>query len=288
MARRQFTVNVPSLGNASGEATLQLEPVTESELTASGLDLPVERLEIRSARLSSKASSTTLAGCLGVVWDAVVAILSWLFRRPIARRRPTLKIQLDPRSAADVRISIDVGGTKGAAAMHLVDRRGGKVVGGVTLLVVEGAMQSPSGTIPAPNPCPMTFVDDPFWIPLGAAPDSPRYPGPIPSGFDVDLLAWIKNGTEEPLADATAYLEHLGGAAEFQPSTWNLGEFEPGATFPLRWRLHPRAGTSGTWDASIVVAAKGFDPTRLRPTLSFGSLDAVDAVPVDIAAAEPA
>jgi hypothetical protein len=116
-----------------------------------------------------------------------------------------------------------------------------------------------------------------------------RRAGPIPAGYDVDVVAWITNTTEATLGDATAYLEHLGGAdAEFRPATWNLGSFEPGGRFPLRWRIRGAPQATGDWQASIVVAASGFDPIRLRPSIAFGKLERVEAVPLDIAAAEPA
>lgn len=280
MAVRRFTINVPNPSNGAATASLRLEPVPETDLTALGYDLPAERLEIRAVRITSSAPASTLKGCLSAVWMTLVTIIYWLLRRPVPFRSP-LNIRLEPRSAADVTVSIDAVGATGAAALHLVDRRGGRVVGGVTLLVLEGVAEPVGGPIAAPNPCPIVLTEDAFWLPAGSEPDAARFAGPVPAGYEVDLVARITNPTENVLEGATAYLEHLGGLdAEFRPATWNLGSFEPGATFPLRWRISARRGASGRSIGSIVVAANEFDPIRLRTTIEIGSLSPVEVVEV--------
>jgi hypothetical protein len=279
VALRHFTVNVPNPSDGAAAATLRLEPLGEAELAQLGVDLPPERLTLRRARLTTTASATTLGGCAAAIWSAIVAFISWLLRRPVPFRRPTLNVRLDPRSSANVRVAIDVAGGTGAAALNLVDRRGGKIVGGVTLLVVEGPMNAPGEPIPARDPCPIDLVDYPFWLPAESLIDSPRYAGPAPAGREIDLVAWVTNPTNSRLEEATAYLEHLGGAdAAFRPSTWNLGDLEPGARFPLRWRIEPRAGTTSQRPISVVVQAKGFDPIRLRPVLEIGPVGSVELV----------
>jgi hypothetical protein len=287
MTARRFTVNVPNPSDGTVAPTLTLEPVTEAELTTFGYDIPLGRLKIRSTRMTTTAPASTLAGCVDGLWMLILALISWLIGRPIQAQ--PLTVRLDPQTGADVHVTIDAVGSNGVAAMHLVDRRGGEIVGGVTLLVGGNSINVSTTPSEARNPCPLTLGEAPFWLPPGDEPDATRPAGPIPSGYDVDLVAWITNETEASLGDTTAYLEHLDGAdAEFRPAIWSLGSFEPGSRFPLRWRVRGGNRAAGDWYPSIVVAAKGYDPIRLRPTITFGELARVEAVPAIEAGAEPA
>src|SRR5262249_4064399 len=163
-----------------------------------------------------------LEGCLAAVMLPLEALWSAVLRRPM-RPRP-LRVQLPARTATTVHVSIDTTGQHGAAAMKLVDRRGGEVVGGVTLLIVEGGLPDPPiQPLPAKNPCPMVLGEELYWLPSALPVWAERFEGAVPPGSEVKLVAWITNPTETTLENATVYLEHLGGAdAEFQPATWNL------------------------------------------------------------------
>jgi len=237
--------------------------------------------------MTTTAPASTLAGCVDGLWMLILALISWLIGRPIHAQ--PLTVRLDPQTGADVHVTIDAVGSNGVAAMHLVDRRDGEIVGGVTLLVGGNSINVSTTPGEARNPCPLTLGEAPFWLPPGDEPGVTRRTGPIPAGYDVDVIVWVMNETEATLGDATAYLEHLDGAdAEFRPAIWNLGSFEPGARFPLRWRVRGGDRAAGDWIASIVVAANGYDPIRLRPTVSFGELERIEAAPGGVAAAEPA
>src|SRR5262245_5471902 len=135
MSVRQLSVEVPNPSDNPTPIVLRLEPVPENELARLGFDLPPERLSIRAARITTRSPSSTLEGCLTAVLLPLLAFLSRLLGRSV-RPRP-LRVQLPARTVGTVHVSIDVTGPRGAAALKLVDRRGGEVVGGVTILIVE-------------------------------------------------------------------------------------------------------------------------------------------------------
>ena len=285
MATKRFTINVPNPSDGAAAPELRLEPVPEAELTALGYDLPAERLQILATRMTTNAPASTLTGCLDAIWVAILTLIFRILRRPVPLRPRPLTVRLAPQSSADIHVVIHTAGGAGAAAMHLVDRRDGRVVGGVTLLVVEGLINAPGGFIPARSPCPLELAEPMYWLPAGSEPDAPRPGGPIPAGYDVELVAWVRNVGGGVLSDATAYLEHLGGAqADFRPARWNIGSIESGVGFPLMWRARGQLGAGGLATASIVVEAKGYDPTRLRADLDFGELHPAEVITdVDVA-----
>ena len=285
MPARDVTIKVANSAEVAATASLRLEPVPEAELTALGYVLPAERLVIGNIRLTTRAPASTLAGCLDALRTLLSTIMFRLFGRPAPFPSRPLQVKLGPRSGADVRVRIDAVGAKGAAGVRLVDRRDGRVVGGVTILVLDGVVDATGPETPARNPCPIALAEDPYWLPVGMNAGEAPFVSPLPAGVNVQLVAWIANPTEQPLEDSVAYLEHLGtNAADFVPITWNLGTLQPGDRFPLRWQVESHPGVYGRWSASIVVASAGTDPVRLRATYAIGSeepigpVDTVDAV----------
>lgn len=271
MPGRPITIQLPNPTDRDVRVEVRLETVPEDQLSSLGIDLPSERLRLRTARMTTLSRSSTFVGCLSAIQMTLVAFVRWLIGRPGEVRVRPLHVRIGPQSTTAVRVSIATIGAKGVAAMRLVDVRDGRVVGGVTIVVLEGVVEPVGHPIPAENPCPILLTEEPFWLPAPAEPNARRLGGPLPAGSDVKLVAWLTNPTKEPLEDATAYLEHLGGAdAEFRPATWNLGSFEPGATFPATWLVRAQPSTSGSWTSSIVVESKGFEPIRLRHPIAFG------------------
>jgi hypothetical protein len=279
---RDVTIKVANASEVAATASLRLEVVPDAELTALGYVLPPERLVIGNVRLTTRAPASTLAGCVDALRTLLFTILFRLFGWPAPLPSRPLQVKLGPRSGAEVRVRIDAVGAKGATAVRVVDRRDGKVVGGVTILVLDGVGDTKIREIPAPNPCRIALAEDPYWLPVGADAGQAPFVGPLPAGIDVQLVAWIANPTEKPLEDAVAYLEHLGtNEADFVPITWNLGTMQPGDRFPLRWQVESHPGVYGTWSASIVVASAGTDPVRLHATYGIGFEERVGPVDVD-------
>ena len=251
MTIHRFTVNVPNPTPTAVTATLRLEPVDVADLGPLALDVPKGDLEIRNASLS-------LDPCAD-------------------EGERGLKLRLDPLSSVDVHVRFDTGttGVPGFAAVHLVDRRRGrKEAGGVTLAVVDGLVESPGVVIDPPNPSPIQLAGDVWWVPAGSEPDDPPPGGPIPVGYEVDLVAPITNPTGGRLEEVVVYLEHLGRSqAEFSPTTWNIGGLDPGAVFLATWRIHPNGWTVGSSYASIVAVSQKTDPVRLATRVDLGERD---------------
>jgi hypothetical protein len=288
MTVRDFRINVPNPLDTNAVASLRLEAVSEAELTTLGYALPPERLQFRAARVTTGGSASTLMGCLGAIWALIIEIVYRLLGRP-APLPPPLKVRLEPQAAVDVHVAIDVAGATGVAALRLVDRRGGAVVGGVTMLVLAGVANPPAREISVENPCPIVMERDPYWLPLGYESDATPPGGPMPAGFELQFLVWVTNRTTEVLDGAVAYLEHMGGGTvEFTPTTFNLGAFEPGATYPLRWRISTQGGAPGIRYASVVVSSSEKNPVRLQAAYELAALIPDEFVPVAVPAAEPA
>jgi len=285
MSRRTVTVTIGNLDEQAAVAVLSLEALPEADLVRLGYPIPPERLTIRSGRILPRAPASTLAGCREAIWDAVLAVVARWWKRPVFTRPMTLRLR--PMSTVDVVVALDVTGALGAAGVRLVDRRGGRIVGGVTVLAFEGIAEQRPSTIPAEKPCPMS-IEPLVWLPHRVPADRRSEGGPLPVDLDVDLVAWVSNPTDRVLSDATAYLEHLGGApADFRAGRWNLGEFGPGMRFPLRWCVTASSAAAGQWAASIVVAATGFDPTRVRLPVAMGEYAPPETFELEIARAEP-
>ena len=288
MPIREFLVNVPNPTDNAVAPTLRLERVPDSQLRALGYDLPPGELKIRSTRIRTNASSSTLAGCLDAIRAAVRALLSWLLRRPIGPIGRPLTTRLRAQESTEVRVRVDAAGAGGAAAVHLADWRNGALVGGVTLVVVAGPIPVHEGIVEPENPCPIVLAEAPFWLPLDSEWTVTRPVGPIPAGYAVALVAPVTNPTNDVIQGAVAYLEHLGTAdVEFRPATWHLGDLAPGATFPLQWRISPGFQAEGSTSVSIVVSSAGFEAVRLRPVLEFGRFGDLGAME-GTAAARPA
>lgn len=281
MTVHQFAVSVPNPSDDSAVTTLTLEPMPVSALRSAGYSLPERELRIRAARLIQEQDRAELLGCAGSVWLAVRWIDGMLRRiLGLAPSVPPVHLTLEPRASAEITIIIEIARGVGAAAMQVVDRRAGEVVGGVTLLAVNGISEHPPAVIEAAKPCPLVIDRESNWIPVGGEPDEEGFGPAAPSGSDIQLVIWVVNPTEIVLEEATAYLEHLGGSgATFVPTTWNLGTFEPGARFPLTWTVRGSGAKGGRWQASVVVAAAGLDPTRLAAYIAFVAQDVVEVEP---------
>ena len=183
-----------------------------------------------------------------------------------------IDLDLEAGGSRQVYVVIDATGDKGVARFNLVDEREGAEPGGVMLAVVQGLEPYPGTVVEARNPCPLIIAEAPWWLPAGSEVSDPRPGGPIPVGEWVELIVLVANTTLETLEDATVYLEHLGRSqARFQSTLWNLGSFEPGATFPAVWRIRGERWMTGSAVASVVVESRGTEAIRLMPQLDFGS-----------------
>ena len=289
MPVRDFRIHIPNPGDGRSTATLTLEPVSEPELDALGYDLPAERLTVRAVRITSNAPASTLAGCLYAFRPFIVGIVDRLLGRTAPIQRHPLHIRLEPKSATDINVGFDAVGAKGVAAVRLIDRRDGVVVGGITMLVLAGISDAPPREVASENPCPIVVAQEAYWLALGSEPDETPPGGPIPPGFDLQFVVWVTNPTTEILDGAVAYLEHLGGSTvEFTPATFNLGALEPGDRYPLKWRIRSAGGAPGIWRASVVVASSGTSPVRLQTAYELAPLIPDEYVPVVVATPEPA
>lgn len=287
MAVHRFEVKIANPTAGDDVAELRIEAVPEADLLSLGYELPPERLELRSVRLSSAVPASTLGGCLEAIRSFFLDVISWLLRRPIPTK--PLFVRLTARSETFVRVNIKAAGPRGSAAVRVIDRRNGQIVGGVTLLALSGVEDQRIEAVRPANPCPIALVSAPYWVPPGTEASAPPDGGPLPAGYEVDLIAWVTNPTESTIDWAVAYLEHLGGSlAEFTLTTWNLGSFEPKATFPLRWRVRTQPEAEGYWDASIVVTGSEMDPVRLLASYEIARPAPVEDVRSETSAVEPA
>jgi hypothetical protein len=271
VAIHRFAVTVPNPSSEAVASTLTLETVPAADLAAAGYSLPSRELRVRAASLAVSGGPAGLLGCSAVIWLAWRALVAWVRRMlGLAPSVAPLHVELEPRGSIEVTVAIDVQDADGVAAVHLVDRRAGRIVGGVTLLAVNGLEAQPAVVIDAAKPCPLAVDGVPHWSPPGAEPDDPGFGPSMPFGSEVQLVVWIANRSETLLEQATAYLEHLGGSgARFDGITWHLGDLEPGARFPLVWTVSGRQARAGGWTASVVAAAAGFDPTRIPVRIGF-------------------
>ena len=247
MATHRFSINVPNPTARAEVASLTLEPVAGA-LPSPGLGLPESTLKVESAGISID---------------------------PCGAGRRALQVKLNPFSSATVpAVVITKPGRKGGtAAFQLVDRRGRRVAGGVTLACVSPPPRDATAkTIAAANPCPVALAWPPYAITPGSDP-SQRPPRPaITSGVACDLVAALTNKTRAALPNVQAYLEHLGGSdATFTPTIWNIGMLAPKQTFYATWAVRCTGVKAGAFTASMVVSSDGTDPTRLRVPISIGA-----------------
>jgi hypothetical protein len=248
MATHRFSINVPNPTDRAEVASLTLEPVAGA-LPSLGLGLPESALKVERAGISIDPCG--------------------------AGGRRTLQVKLNPFSSATVTAVVITKPDRkgGTAAFQLVDRRGPRVAGGVTLACVSPPPRDAiANIIAAANPCPVILARPPYAIAPGADP-SQRPPRPaITSGVACDLVAALTNKTRAALPNVQAYLEHLGGSdAAFTPTIWNIGTLAPKQVFYATWALRPMGSKTGAFTASMVVSSDGTDPTRLRVPISIGA-----------------
>lgn len=215
-----------------------------------------------------RAPRKDLAGLVPDCQERLEIIAMGLTGDPCTREgKGWMTLPLGAHEGRDVQIILDTGVPGGPvlAGAHLLDRRDGRDVGGVTLVLTEPAAIAGSGTlVPARKPCPAVLARDVHSFPLGADPGDPSATVPIRVGQPLELVAAITNPTKTDLEEVTVHLEHLGASGvDFGPGPWNVGTLAAGATFPARWQIMAGPGPAMPHPASIVVASKGAEPTRL-------------------------
>lgn len=191
---------------------------------------------------------------------------------PCAKEGKTdLKLKLEPFASVDVYIVINTTPSRkpGIAAFHLVDRRKGKVAGGVFLVCANPPFtEPPSQIVSTPNPCPAALATDLYTILPGNDPSKTSGANFILAGDTMEIVAQITNPTAQPLKHAQVYLEHLGGSnAEFTPGTWNMGVLARGDVFYATWSIRTTAWQVGSFNVCLVVVSEGMDPVRLNGTI---------------------
>lgn len=222
------------------------------------------RCELRLKRATLKDLAGVMPGCKETL-DIVAAGLS---ADPCAKEgKGRMTLTLDAHESRDVTVIIETNASPGPAlaGVHLVDRRDGRDVGGVLLVVTDPAVMVGSGLlVPARRPCPAVLSRDVHAIPQGDDPGDPKAAVPIRVGQPLELVAAVTNPTNTDLEEVTVYLEHLGASGvDFGPGTWNVGRLAAGATFFATWQIMAGPGPARRHPASIVVASKGTEPTRL-------------------------
>ncbi len=244
MAQHRFKVNVPNPTDRSVAVQLRLEPGSSADL----LELP---REYRRGALKVEAAGLTFDPCATV-------------------GRPMLKLKLAARASVDVYAIVATAAAKkpGAAGLHVIDNRGGKDVGGVFVVCVDPPLADTVGVVvPTRRPCPASLADL-YIVARGSEPDKANAVALLPGDAGA-LVTVIAAG--QALKGVQVYLEHLGtGNAEFVPGNWNIGSVKRGDTFIAHWALQTSAWQTGTFRASIVVVADGFDPTRVNGDFTIG------------------
>jgi len=241
MKTHRFTITVPNPTDASAVVNLSLEPDSVAGLKPP-LDVPRAAIKVTKAFLSLE---------------------------PCAQEGPSkLKLTLKARTSVDVHVTAitsdpadrRIGGT---SAIQVVDRRGGKVVGGAMFVCVDGpAAMSPGKFLATKKPCPVTMAKNPYGVPLDGHPLKAIIKT-LPLAQTFTLVVPITNPRATTLRDVTAYLEHLGRTgATFVPGRWNVGALEPGQVFYATWTV-TSGSRPGNFEASVVVESRNADPTRL-------------------------
>jgi hypothetical protein len=237
MTTHRFKVNVPNPTDRDVVVQLRLEP---------GKLAGIAELSRADKRGPLKVVSAGLA------------------RDPCADSgRPELKLKVGARDSVDVYAIVATAASQrpGATGMHVIDRRGGKDVGGVFVVCAEPPLADAAGVIvPARRPCPASLVEL-FAVASGAEP-VPANGVAVRPGDAVDLVALVRTG--QAVKGLRIYLEHLGvGNGDFTAATWNFGTVAKGQVVPARWGMQSSGWQTGAFRASVVVVADGFDPTRL-------------------------
>jgi hypothetical protein len=241
MKTHRFTINVPNPTETTVVVDLRLEPDSVSGLKPP-LDVPRAALKLTAFFLSLQ---------------------------PCAPEGPSkLTLTLKPYTSVDVYVTAVTADPPsqrdgGTAAVQVIDRRGGKVVGGAMFVCVDGpASVSPGTFLPTKRPCPVALAKNPYGVPLDGHPTKAIIKT-LPLAATFTLVVPITNPGGRALLDVTVYLEHLGrtGAA-FLPGRWNVGTLTPGQVFYATWTVMS-GSRPGTFQASVVVESRNADPTRL-------------------------
>lgn len=244
MAQHRFKVNVPNPTAHSVVAQLRLEPGKTADLPELPRDYRRGTLKVERAGLSVDPCAES--------------------------GKRELKLRLEAHASIDVYLIVDTAAAKkpGAAGLHVIDSRGGKDVGGVFVVCVEPPLVEPVGAVvPTHRPCPASLADL-FPVAPGSKPDKTRMIAVRP-GDGIELVALI--AADRALKGVQVYLEHLGTCnAAFLPATWSVGSVQKGDVFAATWALQTSAWQTGTFRASVVVVADGFDPTRLNGDFTIG------------------
>ena len=241
MKTHRFTINVPNPTDASAVVNLSLEPDSVVGLKPP-LDVPRAAIKVTKAFLSLE---------------------------PCAQEGPSkLKLTLKPYASVDVHVTAVTSDPAdrragGAAAIQVVDRRGGRIVGGAMFVCVDGrAGMSPGRFLATKKPCPVTLAQNPYGVPLDGHPLKAIIKM-LPLAQTFTLVAPITNPRATTLQEVTVYLEHLGRTgATFVPGRWNVGALDPGQIFYATWTV-TSGSMPGNFEASVVVESRNADPTRL-------------------------
>lgn len=241
MSKHSFTVNVPNPTAKTVSVQLRLEPSKASDLSGFRREQRRGALNVLGARLGL---------------------------HPCAESgKQNLNLKLAPYESVDVYAIVDTGPAKkpGVAGFQLIDSRNGKDVGGVFLICVDPPVVENTGhVIATKNPCPVVLATAMFAVAQDGDPIKAQAMHSIQPGDAADLVAPIANRTRKSLSGVQVYLEHLGASnATFVPGLWNAGVLHRGDVFYATWRVRTSTWQSGSFRASIVVAADGFDPVRL-------------------------
>jgi hypothetical protein len=245
MTTHRFVVNVPNPTRSGASVELSLERGDLASLGQPGLDVPEAELEIAAASISLE---------------------------PCDEGRGKLGVRLKPFTSIDVYVTATTADPPdpnigGAAVLHLVDRRFGKIAGGVMLVCLDGPhAETPGQLVTTRGTCPAELAD--LYFSDHETDPTKRRSRTIPANDERTLVAAITNPTSRSLTDMTIYLEHLGSSgAVFTPQAWNAGSLQPSDTFYATWTVGSHGALPGSFEASIVVDSKNRLPVRLHGQL---------------------
>lgn len=245
MTTHRFVVNVPNPTRSGASVELSLERGDLAALGQPGLDVPATELEVAEASISLE---------------------------PCDEGGGKLSVRLKPFTSIDVYVTVRTADPPdpnigGAAAVHLVDRRFGKIAGGVMLVCLDRPhAETPGQLVTTRGTCPAELADLSF---SDHETDPTKLRSrTIPANDQRTLVAAITNPTSRSLTDVTIYLEHLGlSGAVFTPQAWNAGTLRPSDTFYATWIVGSHDALPGSFDASIVVNSEQRLPVRLHGQL---------------------
>ena len=240
MTTHRFAINIPNPSGHDEIVELALQPVAGG-LQATHIPLPPGTLHVERAGISLDPCGTD--------------------------GHSTLELKLKPLTSATVTVTVVTAPSAkgGTAALELVDRRGKRVAGGVTLACIDPPLKAGQPRkIPTDNPSPVALASKPYPVAPNANPSIRPANPTLMLGTTCDFVAPLTNPGRTPLDEVRAYLEHLGtSGAAFTAMTWNIGTLAPGAIFYASWRVRPIGWQTGAFAASIVVQSKGRDAVRL-------------------------